>query len=312
MRLIGIVIALVLAVAAGYIYFSLSQPQAPAPEAQFTPSDPMPVTQTVQSVQVLVASQPIAIGEVLKPEQISRQPWPSHLVLDGFITVGDGSTNSATNIVGMVTRATFQEGEPIILSKLSNPADPNFLAAAIRQGYKVATIQVDNISAVAGFLYPGDYVDVLVTHDLPVVDTLSAGTGVEKKESFTELLVSNIKVLAVDDRSTAGQDDTTDGQKRPPSSVSLEVTLEQAQKLRLAQETGYLSLALRSLKDKDVEETLSPTSVSDLTRTTGEETNMNGASMPVRVVRGTETEDTAAPQTGAGYPVAPTTGAGRR
>lgn len=301
MRQIGIIIALVLAVAAGYIYFTLSQPENPAPTTQITPQE-IPVSTNVQTQDVLVASQPIAIGEVLKSDKIGRQPWPSHLMLDGFVS----ATDQSSNIVGMVARSSFQEGEPIILSKLSNPSDPNFLAAALESGYKVATIQVDNISAVAGFLYPGDYVDVLVTHDLPVADGDDYDT--QKKESFTEILMSNVKVLAVDDRSTAGQEVTDGSQKRPPSSVSLEVTLDQAQKLRLAQETGYVSLALRSLKDKDVEEASTPTSVADLTRTNeGKEGEVRsgGGSTPVRVVRGTDTEDSAGERPGSAYPMAP-------
>ncbi len=225
----------------------------------------------------------------LTPDMLSRQPWPSHLVLSGFVTAG----SNATDVVGMVTRSSFQEGEPIILSKLSNPSDPNFLAAALEPGYKVSTIQVDNISAVAGFIFPGDYVDVLVTHDLPVgTQAAQQQVGFEKKESFTELLLTNVKVLAVDDRSTAGQNQAEGGQKRPPSSVSLEVTLEQAQKLRLAQETGYVSLALRALKDRDVVEETTPTSVADLTHTSDDQKNGLGASnQPVRVVRGTSTKD---------------------
>jgi pilus assembly protein CpaB len=307
MRQIGIIIALVLAVAAGYIYFTLSQPENPAPSQQIAPQE-APIVSNVQTQDILVASRPIVIGEILKSDKIGRQPWPSHLMLDGFVSANDQSSN----IVGMVARSSFQEGEPIILSKLSNPSDPNFLAAALESGYKVATIQVDNISAVAGFLYPGDYVDVLVTHDLPVADAYDYTS--QKKESFTELLMSNVKVLAVDDRSTAGQDVADGTQKRPPSSVSLEVTLEQAQKLRLGQETGYVSLALRSLKDKDVEDSLSPTSVADLTRTNeGKQGEiMGGGNMPVRVVRGTDTDDAGSARSGASYPMAPAPAAGKR
>ncbi|MBY0355887.1 MAG: Flp pilus assembly protein CpaB [Rickettsiales bacterium] len=287
MRLIGIVIALVLAVGAAFIVFSLSKPEPGAPTAQIMPQTP--VADTSKAVDVLVAAHSIPIGEVIKAEMISRQPWPSHLVINGFVTAG-GQSNS---IVGMVTRSTFQEGEPIILSKLSNPSDPNFLAAALEPGYKVATIQVDNISAVAGFLFPGDYVDVLITHEIPSDDETRRTAANDKRDSYTELLLTNVKVLAVDDRSTAGQTQPEGAQKRPPSSVSLEVQLEQAQKLRLAQETGYVSLALRSLKDKDVDDSAAPTGVADLThtvvakKTTSEEAETN----PVKVIRGTETKD---------------------
>lgn len=289
MRLIGIIFALVLAVTAGYAYFSISQPEAPAPSVQISPTvTSAPAAPAIQTADVLVAARSVPIGVALTADMISRQPWPSHLVLSGFVTAG----SNATDIVGMVTRSSFQEGEPIILSKLSNPSDPNFLAAALEPGFKVSTIQVDNISAVAGFIFPGDYVDVLVTHDLPVGTAATQQVGAEKKESFTELLLTNIKVLAVDDRSTAGQLQADGAQKRPPSSVSLEVTLEQAQKLRLAQETGYVSLALRSLKDKDVAEETAPTSVGDLTHTSDDQKNGFGAdNQPVRVVRGTSTKD---------------------
>ncbi len=283
MRFVGVIIAFVLALVVGIVVFNVLGGSDPAPGNG-------PIVQTsgasdVETVDVLVAERPIPLGEVIASDMLNPQPWPKHLVVDGFITAGAGSKE----VIGMVARGSFQQNEPILKSKLANPSDPGFLAAALPPGKRVATIASDGIAAVAGFIFPGDRVDVLVTHPIPKADVEEDDQ--EKDEVVTETLLTNVKVLAVDQR--AQGETTEDGKKKElPSSISLEVSLDEAQKLRLAQETGYLSLALRSLEDKDQTEEARITYVKDLSRSDAYANQGNQARKSVLVIRGVEAAET--------------------
>ena len=130
-----LLIVLVVAVAAGAGYFILQGSTAPEPQ-------PAPVAEQapqVQAVNILVAREVVPIGTVITQEMVDQQPWPSHLVLDGFIVAGDGQTN----VVGMVTRSELQVQEPLSIYKLANPNDANFIAAALPKDRRALTLQVD-------------------------------------------------------------------------------------------------------------------------------------------------------------------------
>lgn len=241
MRLVGLIIALVLALGAGVVAFKLFKGQESTPGAVVV----QPVNQDFETLPVLIAARQIAIGEVLEPDMLDSQPWPKHLVLENFVT----SPDATQGVVKMVARSAFQKGEPIIMSRLSNPSDPSFLAASLSPGMRVVTVASDGIAGVAGFVYPGDRVDVLVTHSIPKEED-EVEVGGEKKESITETLLMDVRVLAVNQRAEGG---AVAEKSDLPSSISLEVSPEDAQRLRLGQETGYLSLALRGLGEEGKE-----------------------------------------------------------
>lgn len=220
----------------------------------------------VQSTNIMVAKRNIPIGTLLKAEDLDTQPWPAHLKLPQFVTSEDPS------VIGMVSRSNFLEFEPIIRTKLANPNDPSFLASSLPKGMRAITISIDAIAGIGGFVFPGDRVDVLVTQNIvngkAAVDANAGGNtvGVPGKEgnTLTEVLIPNIKVLAVDQKSTKGAEDGI----TVPSNVTLEVSQKDAQRIRLAEKGGQLSLSLRSLKDIDVAEVVRPTGPGDLSRTT--------------------------------------------
>ncbi len=273
MRFIGLIIALALAIAAGVVAFKIvaggDEPAERNLVAETTQQD-------VQTTNILIAARDVPIGEKVVAEMLDSQPWPSHLVLDGFIVTGDDTTD----VIGMVTRSSFQSGEPMILSKLSNPNDPSFLAASLEPGMRVVTIASDGVAAVAGFVFPGDRVDVLVTHPIPKESNDPAAQ--EEEETVTETLLSNVKVLAVDRRAEGGNTEEVN----LPASISLEVPLEDAQRLRLGQETGYLSLALRSLEDRDSRDIPAVTYIKDLSQSDVYDKKASGK--PIIIVRGTQ------------------------
>lgn len=257
MRFIVLGVIIFFALAAGYASLQLAGQGQPAPVTAAAP-------QPISAVNVFVAKQAIPIGTILTEDMIDQQPWPQHLVLDGFVI----ADNEKNDLVGMVARSDFQEREPLITSKLGNPNDGNFLAASLDKGMRAVTLSVDAISGVAGFVFPGDHVDVLVTH----------ASGVSGSPNTSEVLLSDVKVLATDLRKNINK-----GVSDAPSNLTLEVGKDEAQKIKLAEKRGTLSVALRSLKDSDEANTTSPTTLNQLSKLPPGQTTSSG----VVVVRGT-------------------------
>lgn len=148
-----------LAILAAVIAFRFSDKPAPQEAVvQVAPTNEI----NIKTVDILVARTNIAVGTIIDSSMVDRQPWPENLVLEGFI-VNDGSDKD--NIIGKVARGAIQAQEPFMKSKLANPNDPGFLAANLPVGMRAITIATDVVSGVAGFIFPGDRVDLLFTHD---------------------------------------------------------------------------------------------------------------------------------------------------
>lgn len=269
MRLIHILIAVFVSAAVAYlVYNQISGPsQQPANTSGGLVRTVQPEIKEVPTVDIYVARRPIQIGEIIDQEMIDRQPWPKHLIGPGFVQASD----EAPRLLGMVARAPFQQNEVLLENKLANPEDPSFIAASLPEGMRAVTISVDPVTGLAGFVYPGDRVDVLITHELltkgqagiPQDEEDDKPTTLKDEKKTTEMLVTDVRVLAVNQLAIiTGEEKPRD---RVPSSVTLEVNQADAQRLRLGERKGELSLALRSLYD-DKAEFVRPTAEDDLTR----------------------------------------------
>ncbi len=260
MRYVIFGIIAVLAIVVAVIAFRLSdQGSQSTAVAQNVPASEV----TVRTVDVLVARSNIPVGSIIDNSMIDKQPWPENLVLEGFI-VSDG--NDKENIVGKVVRSGIQAHEPFMKNKLANPNDPGFLAASLPTGMRAVTVATDAVSGVAGFVFPGDRVDVLFTHESIPGGTVSSG-----KPTYTEVLAPNLRVLGVNIRDGG---DPSKPAAVSPSSVTLEVTDSVAQQIRLAEKNGTLSLSLRSIRD-DAQNMIDPTSLANISRASALSTSMS-------------------------------------
>ncbi len=300
MRFLLLLVAAVVAIFAGVAALQLSGAQHAADNAPVTGTNTMQQSANsanVLTVDVLVARQPIPAGTEITAAMIDRQPWPENLVLDGFI-VGNGPD---ANVIGKVTRATLQAREPLIASKLAAPGDSGFLAASLPEGMRAITIALDAITGVAGYVFPGDRIDIILTHDIPGKGkSASAGGGGASLfqipgmpsmptpaggggdgAAYAEVLVPNVPVLAINIRQSdnaggAGADGLVPGaasailggagSSTTPSSMTLQVTDIQAEKIRLAERAGNISISLRSLKDRSNTTPTPPTDLGSLTQ----------------------------------------------
>ncbi len=193
--------------------------------------------------QVLVATKPLPMGTILGPDSVRFAPWPKDLVDGAYFVRGQEGTDPA-KMQGMVVRSDVSAGQPVTQGALVSPKDRGFLAAALTPGMRAVTISVGGASAVAGFVFPGDRVDLVLTQQV-ANSSSQGGTSLNASET----ILRNVRVLATDQR--YDNQPTPDGKTTVSnfSLVTLESTPKMAEKIAVAQKLGSLSLSLRPLAD---------------------------------------------------------------
>jgi pilus assembly protein CpaB len=220
----ALVIAVVTAMMAKSMFAGAAAPQAAAAPAA-VPVGP----------KVLVAKKALPVGTLIDADSFTYQPWPKELMQSAYYVEGQPDSAPGT-LMGQVVRYPITAGQPVTRGTLVGPQDRGFLAAAV---------PVNVSSGVAGFVFPGDHIDLVLTQQVE-----GGGDGPALKVS--ETIIRNLRVLATDQRTT---DKDADGKTavRTFSNVTLEVTPRIAEKIAVAQSLGTLSLSLRSLADNSSE-----------------------------------------------------------
>lgn len=187
---------------------------------------------------VLVATKALPVGTIVDLESFRFQPWPKELVESAYF-IKSGETGP-DKLVGSVVRNAVTAGQPITQGSLIKPGDRGFLAAALGPGMRAVTVPVSAQSSVAGFIFPGDRIDLVLTQ--------SVSGANDETLKVSETILRNLRVLATDQRTNVMGDD---GKPvvQPYSNVTIEVTPKIAEKIAVAQTVGSLSLSLRSLAD---------------------------------------------------------------
>jgi pilus assembly protein CpaB len=210
--------------------------------SMFTGSDAPQVAASVMPAQptgpfVLVATKALPLGTILDEGSFRFQPWPKDLVENAYFLK---DKTDLSKLKGSVVRNTISAGQPLTLGGIIKPGERGFLAAALSPGMRAVTVPVSVQSSVAGFIFPGDRVDMMLTQ------TINGAEGDPLKVS--ETVLRNMRVLATDQRTNVmGEDGKPD--VRTYANVTLEVTPRMAEKIAVAQTVGTLSLSLRSLAD---------------------------------------------------------------
>ena len=196
--------------------------------------------ETVQEIptdEILVAKDNLPTGSFVKTENLIWQPWPKDGIKEEYVVKGIGSEK---DLEGAVVRTHLLAGEPITASRVIHPGDRGFLAAVLEEGKRAVSVPVDATTGIAGFVFPGDWVDVLLTFRTSVKD--ESDEGKSETRFFSETLLTNVRVLAIDQRV-----ESVDGAAQVAKTATLEVTGKQAEKIAIAMSIGNLSLSLRSL-----------------------------------------------------------------
>lgn len=181
---------------------------------------------------VVVAGKPLRFGNELSSGTMREIPWPQDSIPAGaFATIAD-LTKAGRRIV----LSPIEANEPILGWKVTGPGQRATLSAMLRDGLKAVTIRVNDVEGVAGFVLPGDYVDVALTRQN------------EKTAATSDVILQSVRVLAIDQTA----DERTD-KPAVAKAVTLEVDTVGAQKVSLAASIGTMSLILRKAGEANAE-----------------------------------------------------------
>jgi pilus assembly protein CpaB len=196
---------------------------------------------------IVVATKPLRFGNELASSSLREVSWPGEALPAGaFRSISDVVDAGGRRVV----LTAIDPNEPILSSKITGPGQRATLSATLQDGMRAFTIRVNDVEGVAGFVLPGDRVDVALTRQ-------KDANG--KDRSSTDIVLQNMRVLAIDQIA-----DERNDKPAVVKAVTLEVDTAGAQKLSLAASVGTLSLMLRRAGESALEATRVIT-LSDLT-----------------------------------------------
>jgi pilus assembly protein CpaB len=173
---------------------------------------------------IVVATKPLRYGMELNADALREIPWSQE-------ALPRGAFNKISDILSggkRVVLAPVEINEPLLSLKITGAGQRATLSSLVTEGMKAVTIRVNDVEGVGGFVLPGDRVDVVLTRQT------------DKEKASTEIVLQNVRVLAVDQSADTSADKPT-----VAKAVTLEVSTDQAQRVWLASSVGNLSLLLR-------------------------------------------------------------------
>lgn len=200
---------------------------------------------------VLVAKKNIPRGRFIKPDDLLWQAWPEGKLSPVYATK---SKRKKTDFVGSVVRNSILAGQPITDDAVVKAGERGFLAAVLTPGMRAVSVKVSAVSAIAGLIFPGDRVDLILTGKFKII-----GAGKKERKLFraAETVLTNVRILALDQR-TNDQKGKNNNKKRVPKTATFELTPKQVEMVSVARGLGSLSLSLRSLAKQDADGTEPP------------------------------------------------------
>lgn len=232
-----ILVALALITGAGTLYMARSLMTPPEPVV-IQAEAPAPKPERF----VLAARRDLPAGTLIRDNHLEWLAWPeTEGELARYIVRQD---QTIEDFLGAVVRRGIGAGEPVTEDRLVKPGEQGFLAAVLDPERRAVSVSINPITGVAGFIFPGDRVDLILTHSLPDDSATSIGD-----RRVSETVLTDLRVLAVDQV-------TNDQQATPRVGeiVTLEVMPKQAELVILMSQMGQLSLSLRSLVRQEQEE----------------------------------------------------------
>ncbi len=270
----ALLIAAITAFMAKSMFTGAAAPQAAAAAPAPVPTGP----------EVLVATRALPVGTIITADAIRYQPWPAEMIESAYFLKDEqkpapaagpaappapgtppadpaappaaASTApvikmTADQLIGTVVRTPITAGQPISQGAIVAPGDRGFLAAALGPGMRAVSVPVSELTGVAGFIFPGDRVDLVLTQGIKsTIENAVSGVTVDRRDlKVSETIIRNLRVLATDQRATPSVDEKGNTIVSNYKLVTLEVTPRLAEKITVAQAIGTISLSLRALSD---------------------------------------------------------------
>jgi pilus assembly protein CpaB len=178
----------------------------------------------VSTRTLVVAAKPLRFGSELTASQLREVAWPDNALPAGSFAKIEEVVSGGKRVV----LTAIEPNEPVLAGKITGPGQRATLSSMLHDGLKAVTIRVNDVDGVAGFVLPGDHVDIALTRHF------------DKSNATAEVVLQNVRVLAIDQNA--------DQRVEKPAvvkAVTIEVDVVGAQKLTLAASVGSLSLMLR-------------------------------------------------------------------
>lgn len=202
-----------------------------------------PAVQTVAPAtgpMVLVAAKDIPTGSAAQPDMLAWVAWPEGALNATFVTQ-TANPKALEEYVGAIARIDILAGEPVTDGRLVKKGNQGFFAAMIEPGYRAVALPISRETAAAGFIMPGDRVDVILSREL---DAGAGGRGGDK-EVRSDVILENVKVLSIGEAVRPA-----DGEPKPMEGAvaTLELSPRDSETFALARKMGDVTLALRSVQ----------------------------------------------------------------
>src|SRR5262244_2741129 len=215
---------------AAYLMAGSEPPPPPPPQQQ--------AAAPIDTVEILVAKPDINMGQVVSPNEMQWQIWPTAAASANFVRKSD-RPDAIQQLTGSIARSPMVLGEPIREAKLIKANGSGFMAAILPEGKRAISTDITPETGAGGFILPNDHVDVILSR----VDKDAEKTGAPTHTG--EIILPNVRVLAIDQAV-----EEKNGQRVVVGkTATLELSPNQAEQLAVSRQLGSLTLALRSLID---------------------------------------------------------------
>ncbi len=201
------------------------------------PARTAPLQATVKEARVslLVASRMLHAGQLLGPQDIATRDFPVSAVPTAAI---EDKPATRSGLIGALLRVTIPVGGLVFDHDLVKPGDHSYLAAVLLPGKRAVSIGVDSISGVAGLIWPGDHVDLILTQ---AFDDPAASSG---HRMSAETVLSGLRVIATNQDLVRGEQPASAGADE--RTITLEASPQEAERISIASRLGRLSLSVCS------------------------------------------------------------------
>lgn len=221
-----LVLGIAFLTAAGAALLARNFVSAPSPERVVE-------TRFMNTTKVLIASQPIKIGQLISPGQLTWQTWPKDALNSSFV-MEDEQNTAKQDFDKAIARATFAVGEPINKFKLIKKGQGGVMAAILMPGMRAISTKIKEATSAGGFILPNDRVDVILSYKI---------NGRNETKYASNTILANVRVLAIGQNIEQPKGEASTIGK----TATLELTQRQAETLARAEYRGEISLALRSM-----------------------------------------------------------------
>ena len=184
---------------------------------------------------IVVAAAPLGFGSQVTPENVKENSWSANTLPEGAFATKQELLSGGRRMA----LVSIAPNEPVLRARVTAPGQRAALSSMLDPGKRAVTVRVDDVRGVAGFIQPGDRVDVVL---------IRTEAESKLKEGYSDVILQYAKVLAIDQITGERPEQPTIAK-----AVTLEVSSEEAQKILLATNVGRLTLMLRQPAEANAE-----------------------------------------------------------